>query len=44
MKILEIIRKGQESNLPKPGSPTSYDFEDREGHQTPSASEKSIMM
>jgi len=31
-------RKGQESNLPQPGSPAAYGFEDRGGHQTPSAS------
>ncbi len=32
------IRKGEESNLPRPGTPTAYGFEGRGGHQTPSSS------
>lgn len=31
-------RKGEESNLPRPGTPAANGFEGRRGHQTPSSS------
>lgn len=37
-------RKGEESNLPRPGTPAANGFEGRRGHQTPSSSGNIIVI